>query len=229
MENSTTTSGFSSGWILLAVVVAVVLVAGLYIWNTSAKVPMIQGFYGGAAAGVGSITCLHTSKEAAELASLFDSRVNTTEEGEPDLREFKILLGKLACFKKDLLSPSGIVDATRGLDYRTSHDIEPVQETTSRCYAKTIPPRDLELSIAKWSKRGVDLLRRLCGSYEVSGAEIERAEKLFEALVRDVADVARGACLKGKVEIAGSVVGPRDARPHVPDDVYELGPYDGYY
>lgn len=229
MDTGTSSGGFSIPMIILGVLVAIAVALGLYLGLTRASAPAIQGFYGGAAAGTGRITCEHTSKEAAELAALFTGRNSSTEEGEPDLREFRILLGKLACFKKDLLSPSGIVVATRGLDYRTSHDLEPIQETTARCNAKTIPPRDLELAFTKWSQRGSELLRRLCASYDLSGEQISRAENVFRALISDVADIARGACLKGKAEMAGMAAGPRDARPQVPADVDELGPYDGYY
>lgn len=224
-----TAGGISKGWIIVAALVAAGAAIGFYFAFGYRKAPVIQGFYGGPAAGSGRITCERTSKEASELAALFGGRASSTEEGEPDLREFTILLGKLACFKKDLMSPSGIVVATRGLDYRTSHDLEPIQETTARCYAKTIPARDLELAFTKWSQRGSELLRRLCASYDLTGEQIARAEAVFAALVRDVSDVARGACLKGKAELAGTAVGPRDARPHVSDDLEGLGPYDGYY
>jgi hypothetical protein len=217
---------FLSGLILALLVAGIA--AGLSYMSLTREPPRIQGFYGGAAGGTGSIRCEKVSKEAAELSALFSGRAGSTEEAEPDLREFRILLGQLACFKKDLVSPSGIVEATRKSEFRTSLNLEPLGETTARCYAKTIPPRDLELVFEKWSKRGDLLLRRLCASYDLKSAEIDRAERVLRALIADVADIARGACLKGKVEIAGTP-GPRDARPRVPGDVFDLGPYDGYY
>lgn len=214
--------------LLLALAIAA-LVGGLSYMNLTKTPPRPrEGFYGGASGGTGSIKCEQTSKEAAELSALFDGRPGSTEEAEPDLREFRVLLGQLACLKKDLMSPSGIVEATRKLDFRTSLNLEPVGETTARCYAKTIPPRDLELVFDKWSKRGGLLLRRLCASYDLKATEIDRAEAIFRALIADVADIARGACLKGKVEIAGTT-SPREARARVPDEIVDLGPYDGFY
>lgn len=200
----------------------------LYLTTTRSKYPAIQGFYGGAPVGAGVPNCTRTSSEAAFLADLFAGKTSSTEEGEPDGREFTLLLSKLSCFKKDLMSPSGIVEATRYQEYRSSHDIEPVGETTARCFAKTIPPRDLEVSLEKWKTRGAFLLRRLCVSYDLTSAEIDKAEKAFQALLADVSDVARSSCLVGPVEIAGRP-GPRDAHPNVPEEVTELGPYTGYY
>jgi hypothetical protein len=214
--------------LFLALVVAGLIGVAVYLWNTRAKAPSIQGFYGGAARGVGAIDCLHTSSEAAALSDMFHGRLSSTEEGEPDLREFTLLLSKVACFKKDLTSPSGIVEATRYQEYRTSLDLEPTAETVARCFAKTIPPRDLELTLEKWQKRGGHLLRRLCVSFDLTAEEIKKAESLFKGLIRDIADIARGACLKGKVEIAGKP-GPRDAHPMMPPELEDLRPYDGYY
>jgi len=200
----------------------------LYLTTTRSKYPAIQGFYGGAPVGAGVPNCTRTSSEGAFLADLFTDKASSTEDGEPDRREFTLLLSKLSCFKKDIMSPSGIVEATRYQEYRTSHDIEPVGETTARCFAKTIPPRDLEVSLEKWKTRGAFLLRRLCVSYDLTTGDIERAEKAFQALLADVSDVARSSCLVGPVEIAGRP-GPRDAHPNVPEQLTDLGPYTGYY
>jgi hypothetical protein len=138
------------------------------------------------------------------------------------------LVGKLSCFKKDLLSPSHIVDATRKQEFVTAHDIEPIAETTGRCFAKTISPRDLQLSFDKWTARGEDLVARCCTSFGLRSKDYDRAQALFQALVRDVVDIARGSCLSGEPSIAGKP-GPRDPHPYADPSLAEFGEYKGYY
>ena len=188
-----------------------------------------EGFYGGAARGSGSPDCLRSSAEGAELISMFMGRGDSTEEeGDSDIHELTQIIGKLSCFKKDLVSPSHIVEATRYQQFVTMHDIEPIAETTSRCFAKTISPRDLEIAFDKWNTRGELLVRRLCASYKLNPEEVEKAERLFVAVVRDVKDIARGACLAGEPIIAGKP-GPRDPHPFESEKFAELGEYTGYY
>lgn len=186
-----------------------------------------EGF-GGAAHGTGSPDCLRSSSEGAALIALFRNMKSSVEEGPDDLRELTQLVGKLSCFKKDLVSPSYIVDATRGQKYATSHDIEPVAETTARCFAKTLSPRDLGLSLDKWTSRGELLVQKLCTAYQLREQEVENAQSLLRALLRDVTDIARGACLQGEPMIAGKP-GPRDAHPHESEQYAVLGEYTGYY
>ncbi len=194
--------------------------------------PGVKEGFGGAAKGAGSPDCLRTSAEGAELIGMLSNRDSSTRfslfSSETDLRELTILVGKLSCFKKDLMSPSYIVNATRGQQYVTTHDIEPVAETTGRCFAKTISPRDLEIALDKWHSRGIMLVKRLCSSLGLNSAEVSRAEGLFLALMRDVSDVARSSCLQGEPMIAGKPA-PRDAHPYENPKLGALGPYKGYY
>jgi hypothetical protein len=182
-----------------------------------------ESFYGGVARGAGSPDCLRSSSEGAALIAMY--KCNDTVQ---DYHELKQIVGKLSCFKKDLVSPSYIVDATRSQEFVTMHDIEPIAETTGRCFAKTISPRDLELSFDKWTRRGEQLLRRLAASQKQSPSQVDMAQNLFRALVRDVKDIARGACFVGEPTIAGKP-GPRDPHPYENPDLEELGPYSGYY
>ena len=89
-------------------------------------------------------------------------------------------------------------------------------------------PRDLNLSFDKWSTRGEILIKKLCTSYRLSTPNVEKAEELFRFLLRDVRDIARGACLDGKPQIAGKP-GPRDAHPYDPPMSLSVGEYKGYY
>lgn len=187
-----------------------------------------EGFFGGVAVGSGDPDCLRSSSEAAQLYSMFNSRTSTTSEGPEDLSELRLLLSKMACFKKDLLGTAQQVEATRYQPYATSMDIEPIAETTARCFAKTIPSRDLDIILDKWSTRAQTLVVRLCTSLNLSESEHRQAESLLAALAKDVNDVARSVCLAGTPTIGGKPVG-RELRGVEPPSLQEQGPYNGYY
>ena len=101
---------------------------------------------------------------------MFAERISGFEEGPEDFKELTLLLSQLSCFKKDLMGVAKQIEATRYQPFATQLDMEPIAETTGRCFAKTIPPRDLELAFEKWSKRGNFLITRLCTSANLSEA-----------------------------------------------------------
>ena len=176
-----------------------------------------EGFYGGVARGAGVPDCLRTSVEGARLHALFASKSNSVEEGPADFKELTLLLSQLSCFKKDLMGAAKQVEATRYQPFDTQLDMEPIAETTARCFAKTIPPRDLELAFEKWSKRGIFLITRLCTSANLTESEVKEAENLFQTFVADVKDVAQDACLTGTPTIlAEAQASPRDAKAYDP-------------
>lgn len=187
-----------------------------------------EGFFGGVAVGSGDPDCLRSSSEAAQLYSTFRSRNSTTSEGPEDLSELRLLLSKMACFKKDLLGTAQQIEATRYQAYATSMDIEPIAETTARCFAKTIPKRDLDIILEKWSTRAQTLIVRLCTSMTFSEAEHRQAESLLNALVKDISDVARSVCLAGTPTIGGKPVG-RELSGLESASLQEQGTYKGYY
>lgn len=187
-----------------------------------------EGFYGGVAVGAGVPDCLRTSVEGARLHSLFASKVSEFEEGPADFKELTLLLSQLSCFKKDLMGVAKQVEATRYQPFDTQLDMEPIAETTARCFAKTIPPRDLELAFEKWGKRGIFLITRLCTSANLSDAEHTEAEKLFRSFLADIQDVATNACLTGTPTIqAQPQLSPRDATAYDPGSSGRE--YFGYY
>jgi hypothetical protein len=218
-------------WTVLAVgVAALVTYIGSSWWRSCGTVPAVvmEGF-GGAAQGAGTPDCLRTSSEGAKLYELMTARNTSTDEGPDDLLELQLILSKLGCFKKDLMSPSGIVEATRYQPFATSHDLEPVAETTARCFAKTIPQRDLQLALDKWLSRGAFLIRRLCGAQKMSPAEEAEALRLFDTMVNDVADVALGACCNAPGALIAGATQPRMVEGKEPAENTNLGNYNGYY
>lgn len=191
---------------------------------------MAEGFYAGPAKGAGQPDCLRTSSEAAELYDMLASKQQTTEEGPDDLRELRLILGKISCFKRDLMGTARMVEATRYQPFSTAHDMEPVAETTARCFAKSIPQRDLKLSLDKWGTRGTFLIKRICTSVNLSNSEETEALRLFGNAMADVSDVALGICCNGTATVAGmQVATPRMVPGFEPPQLVQLREYGGYY
>lgn len=224
---------------LLAVLVTAVAVYFLYnTWKLSEgfkskhksthksthKTVKKEGF-GGAAIGAGTPDCLRDSANGAKIYELFDSKVASTASPD-DLRELTLLLSKTSCLKKDLLSPSGIVEATRYQAYSTAHDIEAVAETTARCLAKTIPQRDLDIILDKWTIRGKELIRTLCTSFDFNNSDLAKLDSLFKAHMDDIHDIANSQCIKGEIKV---MKGVRDIDGFVPPEISEYREYKGYY
>lgn len=210
---------------IVASVVAVFAAAvGVTMWSKALTMPSVDGF-GGIPTGSGMPDCLRTSLEAGQIADFF---IGKKDEVSDDLHEMILLLGKLACFKKDLMGVAGVVNATRSQPYATSHDIEPVAETTARCFAKTIPPRDLEIIFAKWEERGFGLLQSLCREYDASPSDNNGLKMKFSALLVDVKDVAAKVCFVGTPLIEGKEQG-RVTQGFEPPSLIDLGPYKGRY
>jgi hypothetical protein len=188
-----------------------------------------EGFYAGPAVGAGAPDCMNTSKDAAELYAMLNKRPISTEEGPDDLRELGVILSKISCFKRDLMGTAGVVEATRYQPFSTSHDLEPVAETTARCFARTIPQRDLSLSLDKWGSRGTFLLKRLCTSEKLSEAEEEDALRLFGDAMADITEIALGKCCNSDVGIIAGQPQPRMVGGYETPAISSLRQYTGYY
>ena len=182
-----------------------------------------EGFFGGVARGAGHPDCLRTLNDGAELLGIVMTPETTNQ---PDFVEFQVLLSKLGCLKKDLMSPSGIVEATRYQPYEPAHDREPVAEVAATCLNRTIPKRDLDIIFQTWKNRGNVLLKRLCTLAELTEAQVVHCEQLFANSWIDVYEVAQGRCIATAGEIKAAV---DDARPYEPNDVKDLGEYNGYF
>jgi hypothetical protein len=196
--------------------------------NVKDKAVKKEGF-GGPAVGAGMPNCMNTSKDAAALYELLNKHTSTTEEGPDDLREMQLILSKIACFKRDLLSTASVVEATRYQPFSTSHDLEPVAETTARCFAKTIPQRDLSLGLDKWGTRGTFLLKRLCTSERLTELEEHEALQLFGDAMADITEIALGKCCNSDVGVIAGQPQPRMVGGYETPTVGNLKEYKGYY
>ncbi len=216
---------------VLYVVVFIALI-GLLAWFFTYKgntmpvgpVPSVvkgtEGFYGGAANGAGEPSCLRTLSDAA---AVYDA-VAAKSEGSQDLAEFKLLLSKWACLKKDLMSPSGIVDATRQIPYSALHDRIPVPDLAGQCNAKSVPLRDLDITFDTWKSRATYLFRRLCDG--MNSNDVAAMEGRLMKAWADVYDVAKSQCIGS---VPAGKMNPRDAAPMTPTELVDLGTYTGYY
>ncbi len=224
---SVTLSSVTTNAIIAIVAALVATYIAAVVYGMSRTTPKKEGF-GGVAVGSGVPDCLRTSSELASVVDFFINKTSTTEEGGDDLREFILICSKLSCFKKDLMGVAGVVEATRYQPYSTAHDMEPVAETTSRCFAKTIPPRDLNLIMDKWGTRGEKLIRRLCTSFDVDSSDYTALVQKFKEGLNDVNDVAKKTCFGTSAIIAG-VQQVRMPSAYETPDLVDLGPYKGYY
>jgi hypothetical protein len=214
-------------WIIVIVVVvgyvsSVILTMPKY----STTEAVSEGFFGGVVRGSGHPDCLRTLNSGSQILDSLSSRMGSTEEAQPDYKEFQLILSKLGCLKKDLMSPSGIIEATRYQPYENAHDREPIAEVTATCLNHTIAPRDLDIIFATWRDRGNFLLRRLCTSTNQSETEARNLEKLFADAWKDVYEVAKGRCLASPAEQEGNA---HEAQPYDPPSGVDYRTYDGYF
>ena len=195
--------------------------------GTGAGSPHKEGFFGGVARGSGAPDCNRVLPDAAKVADALN-------DNSDDARELAQLVGKLACFKKDLIGTAHVVEATRYQTFNTSHDLQPITETISMCFAKNIPKRDLAMIMDKYKARGIILIDRLGSTQGVPMSTIKSYENAFMTSMTDVRSLAEQGCLgyhdnalTGGPSVSLNGVGRVEGV--TTDDVSTLKPYDGYF
>lgn len=231
MEAAPSISASSVGfYTVLAIFIALIVLGVTYVVignrNTVPSGKVWKEGFQGPSRGVSTIPCGQESAEAIALAEMFYGRDSTTEEGKPDLAELKLILSKLCCIKHDLMAPGQVVQSSLTLPYQNTHDRENPADTVARCFTKSIPPRDLDISFGTWKTRGLELLKRLCTSYNFRSEEADKAKKYFMTVWTDVFSVAKTVCTPPENNPSSS---PRDLKGFTPESIQELGPYKGYY
>lgn len=194
--------------------------------------PSSEGFFGGVARGSGHPDCLRTLPEGSEILDILLGRVEANKavsEGSADYREFQLILSKLGCLKKDLMSPSGIVDATRYQAFETAHDRINVAEVCAMCLSKTIPSRDLDIVFATWRDRGRVLLRKLCTEAQLTEKQVLHVDELFKKAWEDVYEISMAKCLATDFskQNGGEVLG--DVGAYEPEHLKDARSYDYKY
>jgi hypothetical protein len=222
-------------YVLIINVVLTAILVGLvvyFMFITPKYKRVDEGFFGGVARGSGHPDCLRTLPEGSEILDTLLSRVKANPsitEGSADYREFQLILSKLGCLKKDLMSPSGLVEATRYQAFETAHDRINVAEVCAMCISKTIPSRDLDIVFATWRDRGRVLLRKLCTEAQLNDEGLKRLEMLFNKAWQDVYDISKAKCIKTDFsqQNGGAVLG--DVGAYEPDDLKDLRSYTNKY
>jgi hypothetical protein len=184
-----------------------------------------EGFQG-PTRGVSDIPCGQESSFAINISDLFSTKKSTTGDGEADLTELKLILSKLCCLKKDLMSPNRMVSATLKIPFVTLHDREYIGDTVGRCFSNSLPPRDLDIIFTTWKDRGLTLVDKLCTSYNLTDSESRSLNHDFMSVWSDSYDVARNVCVPSKKSDSSS---PRDPKGFMPETIRDLGTYLGYY
>jgi hypothetical protein len=196
--------------------------------SASAKGNKTEGFYGGVVRGSGHPDCLRTLVNASKVLDIF-----TPVAGNANYRELQLILSKLACLKKDLMSPAGIVDATRYQAFETAHDREAVAEVAGTCLNRSIPERDLDIIFSTWRNRADMLIRQLCTQAGLTESQSQDAEQLFISAWKDVYEIAKGRCIArpndAGSDILASSVSPRDPHAYTPPSLENTSEYNGYY
>jgi hypothetical protein len=205
---------------LIATVLVIVVITWFIIrfMNTVPAYPRVsEAFYGGVARGSGHPDCLRTLPEGSEILDRLQRAKQTPpglSDANADYAEMQLLLSKMACLKKDLMSPSGIPEATRYQAFETAHDRIAVAELTGMCLSKNIPSRDLDIIFGTWRERGQMLLRKLCTEADLSEKDATDLEKLFSAAWKDVYQIATSQCLKSESIVSSN------------PDAGDVAPYD---
>ena len=211
---------------LLISVLLVVAVVTFYLSRLFVSVPFYhsEGFYGGATRGTGTPDSLRTLPESSQLLEILGKA-----QASSDYAELELLLGQMASLKKDLLSPSGIVDATRYQAFDTAHDRVAVAELCGMCMTHTIAPRDLDIDFATWRDRGNLLIRQLSTAASISDAQTDRALKLFSVSWEDVYQIAQQKCLKTIAEQSHGSGKGSDVGSYEPPALKNLRDYANVY
>jgi len=215
--------------IVRVIILALVVYGIFHFMNTTPAYHRVdEGFFGGVAVGSGHPDCLRTLPEGSQLLDVFQSH-GLQAAGNADYNELELLLSKMACLKKDLMSPGAQVDATRYQAFETAHDRVAVAELCGLCLSQNIPARDLDISMATWRDRGKELLRHLCTAANLKEQEVDHTEALFKKAFDDVYQIATSRCLKTDYskQNGGQTLG--DVGAFEPPHQQELRPYEYTY
>jgi len=218
-------------FILKVVVFASVVGFIVNFMNTIPKYKRVdEGFFGGAAVGTGHPDCLRTLPEGSQLLQVVQGRLDPSiSESTSDYKEMELLLSKMACLKKDLMSPSGIVEATRYQAFETAHDRVAVAELCGMCMSKNISPRDLDIIFATWRDRGRVLLLKLCTEAQLKEPEVVMVEQLFMTAYEDVYQIATSRCLKTDFSLQNGGATGGDVSGYMPENLKNAREYANKY
>lgn len=159
-----------------------------------------------------SFTCAETIPQASQSLQLIQPGVPSSSDA---LRDYKSLLAKISCFKKDISSPNKAITATKDLDFLTQQDIQPVADLTARCFAKSVPERDLEIAYEKWDMAGEALLQTLGKEGNHAPLIVQKAYQLLKEAIQVSRQTALKECKQAMLSEYQGIEGFENS-PHDP-------------
>lgn len=226
---TSSSSGFSYTPFLIGLAVAaLVFLVSYFVIGRAETRPIVQGFQDTAPytpfeqvlESSTLFTCADTIPEAAQSLQLVSPGISSSSDA---LRDYKSLLAKISCFKKDISSPQKAITATKDLGFITQQDIQPVADLTARCFAKSVPERDLEIQYEKWDMAGEQLLKTL---EEEGASNTSQAYGLLKKALEVSRQTALQECKQGRLSEFSGIEGFSVSR-HDPvgfeDDRKKLG------
>jgi hypothetical protein len=139
--------------------------------------PSAEGFANAAVHPTLVPACVTRSTEAQTLLARFAS---VQSDAAAELRD---LVSKLCCIEADLSSPGSGTTNTVNFQFRTQQDIEPPMMIVGRCLRNALPPRDIEIIVEKFQKRGHLLVGRVApdgaAEFDAVLARTKRAMTVF--------------------------------------------------
>lgn len=162
-----------------------------------------------------SPACTERSADAQKLLARFAAFPET----DTDASELRLLISKICCMEADIATPAAGLIRTIPLQFRTSTDMDVASTIVGRCRAGAIQQRDIDLILDKFSKRGHELVNRLCASE--GDAIIE-----FDKVLGRLRWAMTSFCLKPTPSM-DKPIGARDMGFWEPDSVADLSQYQG--
>jgi hypothetical protein len=199
---------------------AILFVVTRMFYNTPQFQRVDEGFYGGTASGTGYSDCLRDIPQAAHILNVL---AGTSKGASESYRELELILRKMACLKKDIMAPSGQVDATRFQAFDTNHDRVSVAELAGLCMSKNIPMRDLDIIFETWKERGSHLISVCAVEQNMNESSVKEIDVLFKKVCEDMYDISRSKCIKSDfIKLNDGDVGAYE-----PENIKGAGMYSG--
>lgn len=201
----TTSAGFSYTPLLIGfVIAAIVFVVAYFVIGRADTRPLVQGFEDTAPylpfqptiETSTLFSCADTIPQAVQSLQILRPGVPSSSDA---LREYKSLLAKISCFKQDISSVEKAITATKDLTFITQQDIQPVADLTARCFAKSVPERDLEIQYEKWDMAGEALIQTLAKEGNKSLIETKKAYSLLKEALESSRQTALKECKQSRL------------------------------
>jgi hypothetical protein len=181
--------------------------------TASAVAARKEGFAVAAVDPARSPACTARSPAAQSLLARFAS-IPPSDEAAAELR---LLISKLCCMEADITAPYA-GSRTMPLQFRTSHDLEPPSTTVGRCLNQSLPQRDIDLALEKYTRRGHELLKTTL-------PDCDAAPQEFDAVVESLRR-AFGTCQRTPPSM-DHPIGVRDMGFWESQKVADLSAYKG--